>query len=201
MKAVLSGRLALLKPYFEMSLRTRLLHWVGALLGVILAGSILIFLVLGGILQKVKVEGAELQAKMKKIEMISTGANNIDLILRQLEGELQGHRQKTLRPQKQAEVISFISQTTENLGIDIKNISPAAKTNEQLEKEKGKAVTQALFEMEFMASYRVLGQFFYELKKAPLILTVEKFDAKPAQSNSELLYVYMVISAYVEALA
>lgn len=201
MKVSLDGRLALLKPYVEMSLRTRLLHWIGIFLGVILTGFILIFVVLGGILQNVKVQGAELQAKMKKIEMISTGANNIDLVIRQLDSELQGHRLKTLRPQKQAEVISFISQTTENLGIDIKNISPAVKTNEQLEKEKGKAVTQALFEMEFIASYRILGQFFYEIKKAPLILTVERFDAKPAQSNSDMLHIYMVISAYVEALA
>lgn len=194
----LQNKWTALKPYYELSIRTRLMHWIIAFLGSILVGCILVFGVLGNVLEDSRVKVAQLDGKLKKIDMISSGVSNMDVIIGQLRDELAGHQQKTLRPQKQAEVISFISQTTEGLEIQINNISPATKTKQQLDNEKGKTITQALFELDILCSYRTLGQFFYALKKAPLILTVEQFDADRADQNSNLLHVYMIISAYVE---
>lgn len=195
----LQNSFVLVKPYYDLALRTRLLHWTVACLGAIVLGSVLVFGVLGNVLEDTKVEVAQMEAKLKKIDMISSGVQNMDNVIAQLTDELNGHRQRTLRPQKQAEVISFLSQTTEGLGIKINNIAPVVKTKQQIDKDKGKPIKQTLFELDIFASYRILGEFFYHLKAAPLILTIEQFDAKPADQKPELLHIYMIISAYVEA--
>jgi len=186
------------KPYVDLAAQTRLLHWSGGLAGILFLGLFAVIMPLGGWLEHIEVKTKQTENKLQKVELIAEGTESFDVVLERLNEELHDLRLRALKPQEQAKAISFLSQTTEDLKIQMLNMSPVEKPQEIKEKEKDKKIKMQSFEMEFISSYQTLGVFFERLKKAPIILTVEEFTAMPESEVPGALHVKMFVAAYEE---
>lgn len=193
------------KQGLQLSLKTRLLHWVLAALAILIFSFLVM---IGPMERKAKTAREEILAlreKVEKILLIGQGNPDMELVLTRLNDEHDLLKSKVLKKNEQAKVISLLSQTIEDLNMQILNIAP-----QQPEKEKNKVAVEeetpvegvvirpALFHLELVSRYKTLAVFFERLKHAPLLFTIEEFSAEIDPKIAPYLHVDMVIAAYEE---
>ncbi|MDP3921656.1 MAG: hypothetical protein Q8R76_12730 [Candidatus Omnitrophota bacterium] len=187
------GSAALLR----MAVRTQFAHWAAAVIVSLAVAVTVVVLPLTRHLRVLHERVEKVQVKMEKVEGISRGARDFNRILDELSDEFRELKTQVLQPGEQAKVISLLTQTAEDLNITILSMNPILK-KETAEAGEEKKIRPALFEVEMSCHYKTLGVFFERLTAAPLILTVEGFDARPEVPNAPVLNVRLLVAAYVE---
>lgn len=192
------------KEGFRVSIRTRLLHWALAALAILVFPF---FFVIGPMekkAQEARDQTGDLREKVEKVLLIGQGNPDMELVLTRLNDEHDLLKSKVLRKNEQAKVISLLSQTIEDLNMQILNIAPQQpekdknKPEEETTPTEGVVIRPALFRLELVSRYKTLAVFFERLKHAPLLFTIEEFSADVDPKIAPYLHVDMVIAAYEE---
>lgn len=183
------------KGFVKVAVHTRFAHSVLMAAVVFLIGMFAVLQPMRGFLGKRQDYVFKVQQRLQRVESFDEGSGNFDIVLGRLRNELNDLNRRVLRTGEQAKVISILTKKTEDLGITILNIKPVPVTSVS-EDPKPKRMKASLFELEMVCRYKTLGVFLEELAKAPLILTIENFEAEPAADRSPLLNISMTVAAY-----
>lgn len=179
--------------------RTRLLHWLCAFLVILAAGGFLILRPLGSMARNIEADIQRVSGKRLKIESVAKGAKDFNLILGLFEEEYRELKAKTLRAGQQAKVISELTRMTGDSEVTILGIKPVSQAEPSAGPE-GSKLKPVFFEIHMAGKYKNFGAFLENLFGAPLIFTVEEFEAKAGSQDSPLLNIRMVLAAYEESL-
>jgi hypothetical protein len=191
-----------LKRIYSIAVYTKMMHWIAAI-SVIL---ILFSLIIVGPIKKETVEinqkALEVQSKVEKIQILGQGEADVEQVLIQLNDEFRSLKTKVLKRNEQAKVISFLSQTVEDLKIEILNIAPQPYDEESEAGEEEVAgpvkIQPVYFRVELLSRYKTLAIFFERLKEAPLLFGVKNFTVNVDEKLKPFLQVDMTLVAYEE---
>ncbi len=174
----------------------KLLEWAGIFLMVFAIGFFAAVMPVRTHLKKTQNELVQIKAKIQHTEQIIQETRDFDQVLERHREELTKLREGILSPGKQAQVISLLTEATQEAGVNIISIKPLDEEKKAGAESENQEIKPVRFELEMNGHYKELGLFFEALEASPLILSVLKFSAKPQGSGAERLQIGMELAAY-----